>query len=392
MAKLVFVFRITAIYLLLLLGSGTAVAQQGRFLNNRLEKLAEALKNNYGLNCQRMETVRLGMYQVVVENDAFGEVYHIGFRLFSRDVIAQSPSPIYHFAERYLLELYLMNSQERMADQLKEDKVELRFFMQKDILSDKLKQALSSIQREIPFIITTDNSFYTILWRDNGKPCFSMRFPIQYELLWGMNKLECENLLQQRLDAFKVPKREELQMPDEAFLEEQENGCLRYAGDWYEIEQVNTNAYYKRTDKGIAPVYSVAYPVESVHNLFILMQGAKLQANVTQKRYGGKKTEFSLPLSQLLAFCHAEGCEPYVGIERIDQKQVSGCLILINRAMGYNHVGYFELPLSALSAESRATLTLELFAYVPTHNVQTIYEERSPFKRVNNTKKIIQDE
>lgn len=45
------------------------------------------MTNRYGVNCSRAATVRLGTHQIVVEKDAFGEVYHIGFRLFSRELM-----------------------------------------------------------------------------------------------------------------------------------------------------------------------------------------------------------------------------------------------------------------------------------------------------------------
>ena len=375
--------------LLLFMGSESAMAQQAQYASTCLQQVAQALKVNYGVDCKRSEVIRLGMNQVVVESDRFGEVYHIGFRLFARDLMEHSPSPVYRFAERYLLQLYLLKSQEELTVKLKEDKVYLRFYTQQGAMREKLQQALASLQRELPFIITTDNSHYTLLWRQEGKSLFMMRFPIQYELLWGMNKIECENKLQQRVHAIRPNTAESYALPDEEMLEKQQNGCLRAVGEWYEIEEVNTDTYYQRTEKGLMPVMDRAYPLESTHNLFTILQGANLQVDITQRRYGGQKTNFEVSLRQLLAFSEAEGCEAYVGIEQMDQKQVMGCLILINRSMGYNHVGYFTLPLKALTAGSREALTLELFSYVPTHNLQNMYEERTPKKRINHHYNII---
>lgn len=377
------------ICLLLCMGSRQAMAQQAQFVSNCLQQMAEVLKGNYGVDCKRSEVIRIGMNQVIVESDRFGEVYHIGFRLFARDLLEQSPSPVYRFAERYLLQLYLLKSQEELNAKLKEDKVHLRFFAQQGAMREKLQQALASLQRELPFIITTDNSHYTLLWRQEGKSLFMMSFPIQYELLWGMNKIECENKLQQRVHAIRPNTNESFALPDETMLTKQQNDCLRSVGEWYELEEVNTDTYYQRTEKGLKPVMDSTYPLESTHNLFTILHGATLQVNVTLKRYGGQKTNFEVPLGQLLTFSEAEGCETYVGIEQMDQKQVLGCLILINRSMGYNHVGYFTLPIKALTSGSRDALTLELFSYVPTHNLQNMYQERTPGRRTNHNFNII---
>lgn len=386
------VFGAALACLLLCFGSRQAMAQSTQFTSNCLKQLAEDLRVNYGVECKHSEVIRLGMNQLIVENDRFGEVCHIGFRLFARDLMAQSPSPVYRFAERYLLQLYLLKNQDEVKTKLKEEKVQLSFYTQQGTLREKLQQALASLQREIPFIITTDNSHYTLLWRQEGNLCFMMRFPIQYELLWGMNKIECEGKLQQHVQSLQQQKAEAAPLPDVSMLEEQENGALLYVGEWYEMEEVNTDTYYQRTNQGLKPLLSSAYPVESIHNLFTVLQGATLQVAITQKRYGGQKTEFEVPLSQLLIFSKTEGCEAYVGIERIDKQQATGCVIFINRSMGYNHVGYFTLPLKALSRGSRDTLSLELFSYVPTHNLQNIFEERTQKKRTTNLNLTIENE
>lgn len=375
------IYSVAVAGLLLLGGSAPAVGQTVRYTNSRLQRLAEVMTNRYGVNCSRAATVRLGMHQIVVEKDAFGEVYHIGFRLFSRELMEQSPSPVYRFAERYLLELYLMKSHQEVAARLKEEKVELRFFMQEGALLEQLRKAITAVQRELSFVMTTDNSFYTLLWREQGRPCFLMRFPIQYELLWGMGKQECENSFQQRLQTFSVPKQEPIAAPDEATMEKQKNGCLRCPGDWYEIAEMTTDTYYRRNGKRLEPVCGENYPVESVHNLFTLLRGGRLTVEITQRRYGGQKTECTAPLAQLLALAQEEGCEAYVGIEQLDEQQIAGCVILINRSMGYNHVGYFSIPLIALKPGSNAAFPLELFTYVPTHNIKNMYEERSQPKR-----------
>lgn len=76
-------------------------------------------------------------------------------------IIADYPSPVYLFVERYLLWVLLMKDEPADKERLKEDRVLFRFGMK---LNDKiylnLKQSLREIKQDQSFIITTDNSKY----------------------------------------------------------------------------------------------------------------------------------------------------------------------------------------------------------------------------------------
>lgn len=135
--------------------------------------------------------------------DAKGTINHVGIKLFDRRIIADYPSPVYLFVERYLLWVLLMKDEPAIKERLKEDRVLFRFGMK---LNDKiylnLKQSLREIKQDQSFIITTDNSKYAVTWLEDQRPILSISFPIQYELIWGMNKKEAEGQFQDGLKAF----------------------------------------------------------------------------------------------------------------------------------------------------------------------------------------------
>ncbi len=369
------------LFLLLVAGAAQMLMAQGneKYANLRLENLAEVLKADYGVDCRQAKEGRIASHPLVVERDAFGTIHHIGFRLFPRDLMAQNPSPVYRFVERYLLELYQVKRIDEWNERLKEEKVKLRFYGSADSNPHtELQRVLKGLESELPFLMTTDNSHYTVLWRNKGKSYFSMRFPIQYELLWGMNKVECENRLYPSLLAFRPEAPEPVpSAPDGSLLEKQENGCYLQRGEWYELETVNSHVYYRATRNGYEPIFSERYPVESMHNLFGVLQGGAVNAHVVQRMYGRRKASYDLPLSKLLAFCRAEGCEAFTGIETMEKERITGSVVLLNRSMGYIHILYFEAPLTLLTQPEKENLYLEVYAYVPTHNLQSIYGEKN---------------
>ena len=370
------------LFLLFVAGAAQMLFSQTteQYTNLRLENLAEGLKADYGLDSRRTKEGRIASHPIVVERDAFGAICHIGFRLFPRDLMSQNPSPVYRFVERYLLELFLIRQRTEWDERLKEEKVKLRFFGTAATQPHaELERVLKAIEGgDLPFLMTTDNSHYTVLWRNKGKSFFSMRFPIQYELLWGMNKVECENRLYPSLLAFRpVATRSEVEAAiDVASMEKQENGCYLRRGEWYELETLNSHAYYRPTRNGYEPLFSERYPIESMHNLFGVLQGGQVQAHVVQRMYGRRKASYDMPLSKLLAFCRAEGCEVFTGIETMEKERITGSVILLNRSMGYIHILYFQAPLTLLSRPGQELLQLELYAYVPTHNLQSLYGEK----------------
>lgn len=102
---------------------------------------------------------------------------------------------MYQFVERYLLELFLLRDDNAINRQLYEDKVSVRFRgeRRKDVHTALLK-VLSELKTNVSLSITTDNSHYSVLWTEKDHPLLYLRFPIQYELLWGMNKKEIEHI------------------------------------------------------------------------------------------------------------------------------------------------------------------------------------------------------
>ena len=63
---------------------------------------------------------------VVVERNSEGTISHVGIKFFERDIIQKHPSPIYHFVERYFLELMLLSSQDEIATKMRLEHVEIK--------------------------------------------------------------------------------------------------------------------------------------------------------------------------------------------------------------------------------------------------------------------------
>ena len=350
----------------------------GKCENRKIEEIIELMGKNH-LDVEAAGEYSLGSVcpgkNLILAADAKGTINHVGIKLFDRRIIADYPSPVYLFVERYLLWVLLMKDEPAIKERLKEDRVLFRFGMK---LNDKiylnLKQSLREIKQDQSFIITTDNSKYAVTWLEEQRPILSISFPIQYELIWGMNKKEAEGQFQDGLKAFLSKERN---LPVEALPTEMSlirDNCYRSEGDFYGLEDITSYRYYtKRADHTYSLIYDRVNPVESVANLFTAYPDSMIKIEITQRMYGGKRELFTVPLTDFISFCRENGCEIFVGIERQDENSMAGTAIMVNRSLGYNHILYFNVDMRIWDNPGSYPVTAQLYAFVPMHNVSSLY-------------------
>ena len=360
-----------------------AFGQSPRYASHGLQQLAVALEAACHRACGQAQTFRWGENRVSVTTDSLGRIDHIGWEIFPERIRQENPSPVYRFVERYLLELYLQRELPTPRQRLREDKVTLLFPGHEDEpLTTNIERRLPRFDAETSLLVLTDNNCYSVSVYRQGKQEFFMRFPIRYELLWGMNKKEAEGNFYPDLLLFQAPAPspcQPLTAEEAATLKPEAEGCYQLPGDIYWIEAMNSTLTYVRTAEGeYRPVCDSRLPEASARNLFLLSCGKEVNASVKQRLYNRRTLEFETSLHRLLSFCRAEGCRPYVGIETVSQTEVTGTVVLHNPSYGYCHQLFFRLPLSLLSTPANGLLQLELYAYVPTHNIENLFFERKP--------------
>ena len=350
-------------------------AQTARYACRNLQQLAAELGREYDIDCTRARQVPLGRNVLVVTQDSLRRVDHIGLQVFPEHIVRDNPSPVYRFVERYLLELYLRRELPTPEQRLQEDRVTLRFPAHTgNSLRDDIARHLPRFDDRTSLLVLTDNHRYTVSIYRERKALFVMRFPIRYELLWGMNKVEAENGLYESLLRYQSPHPKPvppLAADVQTAMRPAEDGCLMLPGDSYVIASVNSNRYYlEAPDGSCRPVFGPDHAEASMRNLFLLPDlAADVTATVTQRLYGRRTREFDVSLHHLLSFCRTEGCETYVGIETCTEERVTGTVVLLNPSYGYCHQLYFEADIGLLEHPDRHPLRLELYAYVPTHNI-----------------------
>lgn len=171
-----------------------------------------------------------------------------------------------------------------------------------------------------------------------------------------------------------------------------------YASDIYIIpgvtyinNEINTNTYFCRPDTVSdkwEPVWSKAYPVQSIANLCLFPSAVygdpKVEIKVRKHEYGKSET-LTIPFSDLIAVARHNGCKPFFGVEKFKDGELNGALFFYNKMRGYDHV--FRLicrPEEVIDGTGVIKAVASL--YIPTNNIDDLFQpyvHKKPHEKIN---------
>jgi hypothetical protein len=96
---------------------------------------------------------------------------------------------------------------------------------------------------------------------------------------------------------------------------------------------------------------------------------------IEQSAYEFDVLKYTVSLSQWLNYCRDMRVSVYIGLE---EEREDGLMILIlaqSNDLGFKHMLSMILPWNFVEKRD-AILKAKLYAYIPTHNVKTYYQER----------------
>lgn len=322
----------------------TASAQTA-YRTAELQRLATVLAINGAALHEGYNTL-VAKQQKVVVGVSNQTVNHIGLQLFSEEMRKTDHTPVLHFLERYFLQLKYPPSMTSANNMIHDD--QFRF----------LTGSLQTVDELLPtdaFSFSYDKRLYTVSWKRDGQTILEVCFPVEYELISGENKVEAENNLMADIQQTVVTG----EAPRPALSQH------------YLNDQFSSRLYEQKGQL----VFSERHPAETVANIMLSQQAkGAFVLKMTQLSYGFQKTTFSVPLHQWIAFCQSNGCQLYVGIEDIKENgEISAVVLAVNEAENYNHVLTVSIPSEAIR-EKTGTIEARIWPYVPTHNVQNLFD------------------
>lgn len=298
-----------------------------------------------------------------VRTDAYGDVSHIGYKLFDSSWAATYDArSLLDFLERYALE------EDVLPDS---DKTEAT---SRKAITFKAGNAslLKTLTPATPFRIDEqERRSYLVEW-GTGKGKVILLVDADCQTLWGANLLELEEMLERNVS------RTSSELPDD-LLPESWHGCDVSTSENMAVADAGTflsdlirARLYLRPEEASEGNYRLlmddAYPWQSLNNL--LLTGYARQTvpfQLTLDKYGNIKKDLTLTLQQFVRYCTIEGCKLYLGVKERTADELLATLFAVNAKLAYCHTVSLCVPLGVLRGNGVVRGTL--YAFTPLQNV-----------------------
>jgi len=375
--------RLLLSILLTILSSG--LSAQNNFASVRLHKLYDLLpqtcKNEVGkselINCH----VGGNALTLKVINDN-GQINHVGLKIFDKQENGFYPEVVFNFIECYLLEMMLTDDLRSFYKRTDEQKIII-------LLNGKeITKSLSSNRQNILFVlnhqnkkrIDKDSLNYAVSISDEINQ-LQMVFPVNNNLICGMDKQELDKTLEQNLRKFKSNSNtSELINQDQSFEPIKEIFKLR--GDSY-FKSITSDKYYIKYENEFRWLYDKKYPAESLANTF--MNGhfePDKKIVVNHHQYGKEISRYDLNLNDFIAFFKTEKCKIYFGIEDESADKLQATMVIYNSYLNFINIVYINTTADVLF-DPKQSIDIKLYSNIPSDNIKNLFGVYDENKKAN---------
>lgn len=354
-----------AMAIILLTLAGWLPASAVPFATNRLQIIAHCLLLSEldTLSPGTYDTYQYRNHPLSIRVNSFGEVEHIGLRLFPNSIKNDTYNPVYDFLERNLLERIIPN----LGDSL-------RFYQAQEHVYFMAGRALDALKLDTMDIIgfneeRQDFHTYHVSWNHQKRTVLDIRFDMDYQLLSGCNAEELEFLFMKRLLRFKPHEDEprEFQFPHHT-------NTYVAAGDTFLIREMRNELYYEYDSTGWHLTDSAAAITKVLNNMMLSMEfRGDPMLTVSLDKYSDVKGVETLPYKHWLQMCLDEGCTPFFGVKDITNDSYKCTVLMTNPKGGYVHLLSVIIPHETLRNRGNGPIRGYLYVYIPMHNVSSNY-------------------
>lgn len=337
---------------------------------------AQLVAKEVGKSDPNLENYR-GHALRVRQNDN-GELISIGYRLFD-DAMMGADSLELDFIERYFLMLDATTPAAERKQRLKDDKVNIL----KGTESDIFRFADSGIEKGTKRV---DGKPQVSIKARNGEgDVFSIiEYPVSFELMTRQTRSELENNL-----PIRVKSQSKMVLsawsPDLEGIEPDSEGRFVNGGLSYYLESLTDQTYFEALPGEVKAIFKDEDRQRSAANLMLGAVNEERRLELIQKLYGFNEQRISTSVGQWLNYCRENGMKLYFAVEKEAEDGILGLVIAVNGKLMYNHLLSVLIPHDFVTNPS-SVLKGTLTAYIPTHNLDELYEQRAVFKKKDLSK------
>lgn len=354
-----------AIIMMMTVALVTFANAQSSFYTKLHAKIAEAARlaipDTLNANINNDSTWAYNGRTIRIRTNAYGEVSHIGYKLFDNGIIdAYKSYDILNFIERYALELDLKIDERSAAERMSVDKV---------VCGCGNINMLRNVRTNTPFSLEEkQRRMFRAKWDFNGKE-LCITIPADCQLIKGANAIELEELFEKGIKRIVPISGDELIDDWSMFNVSKAGDFLVANSDRYLSEMIRSDIYLIEKNGKRKLVADEKNPLQSLRNIMLTGHFWKdIPMCMTLNQYGYKSKDINVTLQQFIAYCQQEGCKLYFGVKTRDSNSIKGTLFALNTANAYNHVLSVDFPLSLLK-DGTGTIKSVAYVYIPLHNI-----------------------
>lgn len=314
-------------------------------------------------------------HPLTIRVNEWGEVEHIGLKLFNIHMKETKLSKVYDFLERHLLEMNLYKGTGQDI-RLKLEHVEFE--------TGKPETAFLLDGTETFRISYETYRKYHVEWLKGEKSLLSIRFDMDYQLLSGCDIAELEQNYLKEIRRFHVNNitfalYDSFPKKGEYFIKE---------GGSFITDLIRNDLYFRKTGNEWKLISDPSTPQKSIAN--ILLSGwekGDYNLAITLDMYGYREEQDTIRLNDWQQLCVQEGCTPYFGIKNKTDSIYTGTLFMVNERYGFIHMLSVSFPISTLK-EGKGFIMGRLYVYIPLHNVTDSFFNNSDYKKLDDGKTI----
>lgn len=326
-------------------------------------RIGLALPDTLGVRVDNDSTWSYCGQALRIRTNDFGDVSHIGYKLFDTSWAAVSESRyLLDFVERYALE----------EDVLPEsDKTEAT---SRKAVSFKSGNAslLKTLTPSTPFRISEEERRgYLIEWEAGGGKV-SLQVQADCQTLLGADLVELEEMFERDVC------RTSSELPGDS-LPEAWRDCTFSTSESVSVadggtflnEQIRSRLYLHR-DSTVDGAYRLltdeAHPWKALNNLLLTGCAHRIvPLYLTLDKYGNIKKDLTLTLQQFVRYCTLAGCKLYLGVKERTESEVFATLFAVHTKLAYCHTVSLRVPFGTLSGDGVVRGTI--YAFTPLQNV-----------------------
>lgn len=323
-----------------------------------------------GYATRRLAHIDAMLASKVVDHDisrranSFGEVEHIGLKLFSDEIRQLAPSPTYDFLERHLLEMNISTAEDR-------DRLMMQYSF-----TFAVGSASTALKIDSTYAYTEDEleyHRYMSTWTKGEKVVMQIIYPKNWQLISGCGTRELELNFEKQLRRHKMKPVKPLPV----------------AGSWIVMPQMSNKLFLAQGGRGSAErkrhyVRSVKQMSHSVSNMMLaddMSHSAQIRLLVS--RYDYVTDTLQVPLRQFINYCRTmEGCVPYFGIKKRNAGSTEGLLIMENKKGGFLHMVSVVIDDSVIASGSGVVMG-KILPYIPVYNIKKEYLNLTEYENPN---------